>query len=77
MLVCLYLCLCQSVCVYMCACVDFSQVLTLENYQQTMYSVVRASNWASTLWFTWWIFFGKYTFLALFLTVTLEAFDNK
>lgn len=27
------------------------QVLTLENYQQTMYSVIRATNYASCMWF--------------------------
>lgn len=52
------------------------QVLTLENYQQTMYSLVRASGWGSVSWFLIWIVLGKYTFLSLFLAVTLEAFDD-
>ncbi|GAX79594.1 hypothetical protein CEUSTIGMA_g7035.t1 [Chlamydomonas eustigma] len=52
------------------------QVMTLENYQQTMYSVVRASNYGAVSWFLTWIFLGKYTFLSLFLAVTLEAFDT-
>ena len=42
-----------------------------------MYSVVRADGYASTLWFVLWILIGKYTFLSLFLAVTLEAFDNR
>ncbi|MEW5300382.1 MAG: hypothetical protein WDW36_003317 [Sanguina aurantia] len=53
------------------------QVLTLENYQQTMYSVIRATNYASCMWFVTWILFGKYIFLSLFLTVVLEAFDDR
>lgn len=39
----------------------------LENYQQTMYSVIRASNFASSLWFLCWIMIGKFVFLSLFL----------
>ncbi len=50
--------------------------MTLENYQQTMYSVVRASSYGAVAWFLVWILLGKYTFLSLFLAVTLEAFDT-
>ena len=53
------------------------QILTLENYQQTMFSVVRADNYGATAWFVLWILIGKYIFLSLFLAVTLEAFDTR
>jgi hypothetical protein len=39
-------------------------------------STIRAAGWASSLWFVIWILLGKYTFLSLFLAVTLEAFDG-
>jgi hypothetical protein len=32
-----------------------AQVLVLDNYQQTMYSTVRAAGWASCLWFIFWV----------------------
>jgi hypothetical protein len=34
-------------------------VLTLENYQQTMYMIVRASGYASSLWFIAWVLIGE------------------
>ena len=51
--------------------------MTFENFQQTMYSVVRASSFGAVAWFLIWILLGKYTFLSLFLAVTLEAFDTQ
>ncbi len=57
--------------------VAFPQILTLENYQMTLYSVVRSQGYAACTWFVLWILIGKFTFLSLFLAVTLEAFDNR
>jgi hypothetical protein len=53
------------------------QVLNLENFQITMYSVIRATNYASALFWLAWIILGKYIFLTLFLAVTLDAFERK
>eukprot|EP00775_Hariotina_reticulata_P006841 gene6841-7059_t len=52
-------------------------VLNLENFQITMYSVIRATNYASALFWLAWIILGKYIFLTLFLAVTLDAFERK
>ena len=35
------------------------QVMTFENYQQTMYSVVRASSYGAVAWFIVWIVLGE------------------
>lgn len=43
----------------------YVQVLTLENYQQTLYSIVRASNWAASLWFVAWTIIGGYALSGL------------
>lgn len=53
------------------------QVLTLEDWEIIMYSVIRQSNFGSTIYFVAWVVLGKYTFLTLFLAVTLEAFESK
>jgi hypothetical protein len=42
-----------------------------------MYSVVRATNYASSAFWLAWIIIGKYIFLTLFLAVTLDAFERK
>jgi hypothetical protein len=50
-------------------------VLTLENYQQTLYAVIRGTSYAAALWFICWIVIGRYIFLSLFLTVVLDSFQ--
>jgi len=52
-------------------------ILNLENYQNQMGGVVRATNWGASLFFVTWIFIGKYICVALFLAVMLEAFEAK
>ncbi|KAG2448926.1 hypothetical protein HYH02_006274 [Chlamydomonas schloesseri] len=52
-------------------------VLNLENWQNTMYAVIRQTDYASSLFFVMWIVIGRYIFLTLFLAVTLEAFEAK
>lgn len=42
-----------------------------------MYSVIRRTNFGSVFYFVSWVVLGKYTFLTLFLAVTLEAFESK
>lgn len=52
-------------------------MLNLENWQNLIYTTVRASNWGAALYFVAWIILGKYIFLTLFLAVTLDAFETK
>ncbi|GMH39581.1 hypothetical protein BSKO_07479 [Bryopsis sp. KO-2023] len=52
-------------------------VLTLEDWEIIMYSVMRKTNFGSVFYFVAWVVLGKYTFLTLFLAVTLEAFESK
>ncbi|KAF8072369.1 NaCP60E [Scenedesmus sp. PABB004] len=51
--------------------------LNLENFQTTMYSVIRATNYGSAAYWLAWVILGKYIFLTLFLAVTLDAFERK
>jgi hypothetical protein len=53
------------------------QILNLENFQISMYSVIRASSYASSMYWLAWIVIGKFIFLTLFLAVTLDAFERK
>lgn len=53
------------------------QILNLENFQITMYSVIRATNYASSMFWLAWIIMGKFILLTLFLAVTLDAFERK
>jgi hypothetical protein len=53
------------------------QVLTLENWELYMYSVIRASGYIASIYFISWVIIGKYVFLSLFMAVTLEAFESK
>lgn len=53
------------------------QILNLENFQITMYSVIRANNYLSSMYWLAWIILGKFIFLTLFLAVTLDAFERK
>jgi len=53
------------------------QILNLENFQISMYSVIRATNYASSMYWLAWIILGKFIFLTLFLAVTLDAFERK
>lgn len=55
----------------------FVQILNLENFQIGMYSVIRATNYASSMYWLAWIILGKFIFLTLFLAVTLDAFERK
>ncbi len=52
-------------------------ILNLENWNQQMYAVIDATNWGSSAYYIFWIVIGKYTLLALFLAVMLEAFEAK
>lgn len=42
-----------------------------------MYSVIRATNYLSSLYWLAWIIVGKFILLTLFLAVTLDAFERK
>ena len=42
-----------------------------------MYSVIRASSYASSAFWLAWVILGKYILLTLFLAVTLDAFERK
>jgi hypothetical protein len=53
------------------------QTLNLENYEMTMFTIIRASNYGAAAYFMSWIVLGKFILLALFLAVMLEAFENK
>lgn len=53
------------------------QILNLENFQITMFSVIRATNYASSMFWLAWIIMGKFILLTLFLAVTLDAFERK
>ncbi|KAK9823801.1 hypothetical protein WJX72_005586 [[Myrmecia] bisecta] len=53
------------------------QALTMENWEQNMYGYMDATNTGAALFFVSWIVVGSYTFLQLFLAVTLEAFESK
>jgi hypothetical protein len=54
-----------------------AQILNLENFQITMFSVIRATNYASSMFWLAWIIMGKFILLTLFLAVTLDAFERK
>jgi hypothetical protein len=53
------------------------QTLNLENFEVTMYSAIRATNYASSAFWLAWVIMGKYILLMLFLAVTLDAFERK
>jgi hypothetical protein len=53
------------------------QTLNLENFEVTMYSAIRATNYASSVFWLAWVIMGKYILLMLFLAVTLDAFERK
>lgn len=53
------------------------QVMTVEDWELVMYGFVRAQGYGSTLYFLIWVIISKYTFLTLFLAVTLEVFEHK
>jgi hypothetical protein len=75
----------QSECAALCGHGPFSccystpclQILNLENFQIAMYSVIRATNYLSSMYWLAWIIVGKFIFLTLFLAVTLDAFERK
>lgn len=52
------------------------QLLTLENWEEIMYSTMRSSGSNSAvLFFVTWVLIGKFTLLNLFLAVIMEAFE--
>jgi hypothetical protein len=53
------------------------QTLNLENFEMTMFMIIRAANYGAAAYFLCWIVLGKFILLALFLAVMLEAFENK
>jgi hypothetical protein len=53
------------------------QTLNLENFEVTMYSAIRATNYGSSAFWLAWVIMGKYILLMLFLAVTLDAFERK
>ena len=53
------------------------QVLTLEDWEFIMFKTVNYAGWSSAVFFVVWVIIGKYTFLTLFLAVTMEAFESK
>ncbi|PSC71712.1 voltage-gated ion channel superfamily isoform A [Micractinium conductrix] len=52
------------------------QVLTLENWPDTMFKVQAVSGWPSVLFFVAWVTVGKWLILTLFLAITLSAFEQ-
>jgi len=40
-----------------------------------MFKTVEYAGWGATAFFVMWVIVGKYTFLTLFLAVTMEAFE--
>ena len=58
------------------ACNAVVQVLTLEDWEAVMFSVMRASGAAGHfIFFVIWLVVGKYPLLSLFLAVIMEAFE--
>lgn len=53
------------------------QVLTLEDWEFVMFKTIDYAGWGAAAWFVIWVIVGKYTFLTLFLAVTMEAFESK
>ena len=53
------------------------QVLTLEDWEFIMFRTVEVAGWGGSAFFVLWVIVGKYTFLTLFLAVTMEAFESK
>lgn len=53
------------------------QVLTLEDWEFIMFRTVEEAGWGGSAFFVLWVIVGKYTFLTLFLAVTMEAFESK
>ena len=53
------------------------QVLTLEDWEFIMFKSVKYAGWSASVFFVSWVIVGKYTFLTLFLAVTMEAFESK
>lgn len=54
----------------------YVQILTLENWEEVMYSTMRSSGQSSAcLFFVTWVLIGKFTLLSLFLAVIMEAFE--
>ena len=53
------------------------QVLTLEDWEFIMFKSVTYAGWSASVFFVSWVIVGKYTFLTLFLAVTMEAFESK
>jgi hypothetical protein len=53
------------------------QVLTLEDWEFIMFKSVAYAGWSACFFFVSWVIVGKYTFLTLFLAVTMEAFESK
>ena len=53
------------------------QVLTLEDWEFIMFKSVTYAGWSASVFFVSWVIVGKYTFLTLFLAVTMEAFASK
>jgi hypothetical protein len=49
----------------------------MENFEVTMFMMIRAGNYGAAAYFIAWIVLGKFILLALFLAVMLEAFENK
>ena len=53
------------------------QILTMENWQDLLYSSMRAQNSAlSAIYMISWIFIGNYVLLNLFLAIMLDAFSE-
>jgi accessory gene regulator protein AgrB len=42
-----------------------------------MFRSVEYAGWGASVYFVMWVIVGKYTFLTLFLAVTMEAFESK
>ena len=53
------------------------QVLTLEDWEFIMFKSIEYAGWGASVYFVMWVIVGKYTFLTLFLAVTMEAFESK
>lgn len=50
--------------------------LNLENWQNNAFPHIRATSYATALYFITWIIIGKFVFLSLFLAIVLDAFND-
>ena len=58
------------------AFVTVFQILSMENWQEVLFSAMRSTNPACILYFITWIFLGNFILLNLFLAILLDSFNE-